>query len=42
MPEVIVGVQPFNGNGLSRTGPNAGGPDYLPLHMLAKTVVESF
>ena len=25
----VVGVQPFGGNGLSGTGPKAGGPDYL-------------
>ncbi len=26
----VVGVQPFGGNGLSGTGPKAGGPLYLP------------
>ena len=26
----VVGVQPFGGNGLSGTGPKAGGPHYLP------------
>ena len=26
----IVGSQPFGGNGLSGTGPKAGGPNYLP------------
>jgi RHH-type proline utilization regulon transcriptional repressor/proline dehydrogenase/delta 1-pyrroline-5-carboxylate dehydrogenase len=26
----VVGVQPFGGEGLSGTGPKAGGPDYLP------------
>ena len=26
----IVGVQPFGGQGLSGTGPKAGGPHYLP------------
>ncbi len=25
-----VGVQPFGGEGLSGTGPKAGGPHYLP------------
>jgi len=25
----VVGVQPFGGNGLSGTGPKAGGPHYL-------------
>jgi len=38
----LVGVQPFGGFGLSGTDSNAGGPDYLPLHMLARTVVERF
>ena len=26
----VVGVQPFGGNGLSGTGPKAGGPHYVP------------
>jgi RHH-type transcriptional regulator, proline utilization regulon repressor / proline dehydrogenase / delta 1-pyrroline-5-carboxylate dehydrogenase len=26
----VVGVQPFGGEGLSGTGPKAGGPNYLP------------
>ena len=26
----IVGIQPFGGEGLSGTGPKAGGPNYLP------------
>jgi RHH-type proline utilization regulon transcriptional repressor/proline dehydrogenase/delta 1-pyrroline-5-carboxylate dehydrogenase len=26
----VVGVQPFGGEGLSGTGPKAGGPYYLP------------
>ena len=26
----VVGVQPFGGEGLSGTGPKAGGPHYLP------------
>jgi 1-pyrroline-5-carboxylate dehydrogenase len=38
----LVGVQPFGGFGLSGTNSKAGGPDYLPLHMLARTVVERF
>ncbi len=38
----LVGVQPFGGLGLSGTDSKAGGPDYLPLHMLARTVVERF
>src|SRR5215204_1673165 len=38
----LVGVQPFGGFGLSGTDSKAGGPDYLPQHMLAKTVIERF
>ncbi len=38
----LVGVQPFGGFGLSGTDSKAGGPDYLPLHMLPRTVVERF
>jgi len=38
----MVGVQPFGGFRLSGTDSKAGGPDYLPLHMHAKTVVERF
>jgi 1-pyrroline-5-carboxylate dehydrogenase len=38
----LVGVQPFGGYGMSGTDSKAGGPDYLPLHMLARTVVERF
>jgi 1-pyrroline-5-carboxylate dehydrogenase len=38
----LVGVQPFGGFGLSGTDSKAGGPDYLPMHMLARTVVERF
>ncbi|MDQ5830558.1 MAG: L-glutamate gamma-semialdehyde dehydrogenase [Actinomycetota bacterium] len=38
----LVGVQPFGGFGMSGTDSKAGGPDYLPLHMLAKTVDERF
>jgi 1-pyrroline-5-carboxylate dehydrogenase len=38
----MVGVQPFGGFGMSGTDSKAGGPDYLPLHMLAKTVAERF
>ncbi len=38
----LVGVQPFGGFGMSGTDSKAGGPDYLPLHMLARTVVERF
>ena len=34
----VVGVQPFGGNGLSGTGPKAGGPHYLPRFGLEQTV----
>ena len=38
----LVGVQPSGGFGMSGTDWKAGGPDYLLLHRLAKTVVERF
>ncbi|MEJ9210680.1 L-glutamate gamma-semialdehyde dehydrogenase [Bacillus smithii] len=38
----IVGYQPFGGFNLSGTDSKAGGPDYLLLHMQAKTVSEAF
>lgn len=34
----VVGVQPFGGQGLSGTGPKAGGPHYLPRFATEKTV----
>ena len=34
----VVGVQPFGGEGLSGTGPKAGGPHYLPRFATEKTV----
>ena len=34
----VVGVQPFGGQGLSGTGPKAGGPHYLPRFTTEKTV----
>ncbi|RKZ35597.1 MAG: bifunctional proline dehydrogenase/L-glutamate gamma-semialdehyde dehydrogenase, partial [Gammaproteobacteria bacterium] len=34
----VVGVQPFGGEGLSGTGPKAGGPDYLHRFALERTV----
>jgi RHH-type proline utilization regulon transcriptional repressor/proline dehydrogenase/delta 1-pyrroline-5-carboxylate dehydrogenase len=34
----VVGVQPFGGNGLSGTGPKAGGPHYLPRFASEQTV----
>ncbi len=36
----IVGYQPFGGFNMSGTDSKAGGPDYLQLHMQAKTVSE--
>ncbi len=34
----VVGVQPFGGEGLSGTGPKAGGPDYLRRLTTERTV----
>ena len=34
----VVGVQPFGGQGLSGTGPKAGGPHYLPRFCVERTV----
>jgi len=34
----VVGVQPFGGQGLSGTGPKAGGPHYVPRFATEKTV----
>ena len=34
----VVGVQPFGGEGLSGTGPKAGGPHYLPRFALERTL----
>lgn len=36
----IVGYQPFGGFNMSGTDSKAGGPDYLTLHMQAKTISE--
>ena len=36
----IVGYQPFGGFNMSGTDSKAGGPDYLILHMQAKTIAE--
>ena len=33
----VVGVQPFGGEGLSGTGPKAGGPNYLQRFALERT-----
>ncbi|WP_181349106.1 L-glutamate gamma-semialdehyde dehydrogenase [Thalassobacillus sp. CUG 92003] len=38
----IVGYQPFGGFNMSGTDSKAGGPDYLALHMQAKTISEQF
>lgn len=38
----IVGYQPFGGFNMSGTDSKAGGPDYLALHMQAKTISEAF
>jgi len=34
----VVGVQPFGGEGLSGTGPKAGGPDYLRCFAVERTL----
>jgi len=34
----VVGVQPFGGEGLSGTGPKAGGPHYLARFALERTL----
>jgi 1-pyrroline-5-carboxylate dehydrogenase len=38
----IVGYQPFGGFNMSGTDSKAGGPDYLLLHMQAKSISEAF
>ena len=38
MVGAVVGVQPFGGEGLSGTGPKAGGPHYLPRFAVERTV----
>lgn len=38
----IVGYQPFGGFNMSGTDSKAGGPDYLLLHMQAKSIAEQF
>lgn len=38
MTGAVVGVQPFGGQGLSGTGPKAGGPHYLPQFATEKTI----
>ena len=34
----VVGVQPFGGEGLSGTGPKAGGPHYVPRLCVERTI----
>jgi RHH-type proline utilization regulon transcriptional repressor/proline dehydrogenase/delta 1-pyrroline-5-carboxylate dehydrogenase len=34
----VVGVQPFGGQGLSGTGPKAGGPNYLQRFATERTL----
>ena len=36
----VVGVQPFGGEGLSGTGPKAGGPHYLPRFAIERTLID--
>jgi RHH-type proline utilization regulon transcriptional repressor/proline dehydrogenase/delta 1-pyrroline-5-carboxylate dehydrogenase len=38
MTGAVVGVQPFGGEGLSGTGPKAGGPHYLPRFATERTL----
>ncbi|MDO9499886.1 L-glutamate gamma-semialdehyde dehydrogenase [Falsiroseomonas sp.] len=38
MVGAVVGSQPFGGQGLSGTGPKAGGPHYLPRFMVERVV----
>jgi delta 1-pyrroline-5-carboxylate dehydrogenase len=38
----LVGVQPVDDFGMSGTDSKSGGPECLPLHMLARTVVGRF
>ncbi len=38
MTGAVVGVQPFGGEGLSGTGPKAGGPHYLPRFAVERVV----
>ena len=37
----VVGVQPFGGQGLSGTGPKAGGPNYLHSFVTEKTFTDN-
>jgi RHH-type proline utilization regulon transcriptional repressor/proline dehydrogenase/delta 1-pyrroline-5-carboxylate dehydrogenase len=38
MVGAVVGVQPFGGEGLSGTGPKAGGPHYLSRFATERTI----
>ena len=38
----VVGVQPFGGEGLSGTGPKAGGPHYLPRFALERVTSNNY
>jgi RHH-type proline utilization regulon transcriptional repressor/proline dehydrogenase/delta 1-pyrroline-5-carboxylate dehydrogenase len=38
MTGAVVGCQPFGGEGLSGTGPKAGGPHYLPRFAVERAV----
>ncbi len=38
MTGAVVGVQPFGGEGLSGTGPKAGGPNYLQRFATERTL----
>jgi RHH-type proline utilization regulon transcriptional repressor/proline dehydrogenase/delta 1-pyrroline-5-carboxylate dehydrogenase len=41
MVGAVVGVQPFGGQGLSGTGPKAGGPHYLARFATEKTYTDN-
>jgi RHH-type proline utilization regulon transcriptional repressor/proline dehydrogenase/delta 1-pyrroline-5-carboxylate dehydrogenase len=41
MTGAVVGVQPFGGEGLSGTGPKAGGPFYLPRFCAERTLTNN-
>ncbi len=41
MVGAVVGVQPFGGQGLSGTGPKAGGPNYLSRFAVEKAISDN-
>ena len=41
MVGAVVGVQPFGGQGLSGTGPKAGGPNYLQRFAVERTFTDN-